>query len=529
MSGTLVILSEGDEALAVAPAAAPEDEAAGAEQAYEVQYVTDPRWGRSGQNKPLVVTLKAGRSGLKAVVARELLGVYVTDGWNGVDRFSSGIFGLDRFSEFILKGGLRENSILAAQGDQRVAEMGQAVAEDRRPLWQAFETSRRELQVRVREFEQKIQRAAVAVAHERVEECRALVLAETMRYLSLAEPREQSARAILRGGRGADAIGQGPTGGLTGPGSLTLIPLPALGALKAQFQQSIGASGLTGPDGPALLVQLQELTRMTDRIDDLRTALLAAQGIDAANRHAPLLIPQLTPFVPLILSAQQLAGVPDAATTQGMAQALAVESSRFSEHFARAGAGFPILFKLIGGDTTDPRVVAVAVTEILRDAWQACHQLDDELVADPEKVWQLLQLMNLTVARRFAGDAEFAERVAADAFTAHKAELSAMEIINDVVQGVDAALMLVPIPVVQLGVALANLIAGMNEVIDTYLREGVLRRADRAALDPSLALASAPSFIRLVVQAVILAISVIPVPGLAAEVEAARHHPPLPL
>ena len=466
------------------------------ELVYTVKYVTDSRrFGASVKNRPLVATIKATEADLPAVVARELLGVYTMDGWDGVANFGSGIFGLDEYTQFVKSGGLRRGSgIGPAEGDERVDAMRDEVTEDRRPLWDAFEVARRELKARVRLGELQIQQAAVQVAKSRVAECRALVLAEAMRYLSLAEPRDLSARAVLTGGHQA-VLAQARSG------------------------------GLSGPDGPALTKRLAELLPAKRKLEELRTALLANEGIDAAGRYAPLVFPALMPFAPYLKRAAPL----DPNTAATLNQVLAVASHALTEVFAGAAAGFPILSKLIGEDTAEPRAVATAVTEILQDAWAACDELDDELAAAPDKVWRLPQLVELTVARRYARDAEFAERVAADALKARGAELSAFEIINAVVQGVDSALMLVPAPPVQLAMVLISLIAGAAEVIDSYLRDRVRRRADRAALDPSLALSNSPSFLGLIVQAALLALCVIPIPGLAAEVKAARRGPRLPV
>lgn len=469
----------------------------GDELVYVVKYVTDSsRFGRNARNNPLTVTIRATKATLPATVARELLGVYTMDGWGGVANFGSGVFGLDEYTEFVRRGGLRRGSgIGPAEGDERVDAMRDEVTEDRRPLWDAFEVARRELLVRVRHATRQIQEAAVQVARQRVAECRDLVLAEAVRYLSLAEPRDVSARAVLNGGR-QDALAQGRAG------------------------------GLSGPDGPALMAQLTALLPAKRKLEELRTVLLANEGIDAAARYAPLVIPSLMPFAPLI---QQNAPPLDPGTAATLQQVLAVASHALTEVFAGAAAGFPILSKLIGEDTAEPRAVAVAVTEILQDAWAACDELDDELAAASEKVWRLPQLVELTVARRFGRDAEFAERVAADALAAHGRELSPVEVVSAVVQGVDSALMLVPAPPVQLAMVLISLITGVAEVIDSYLRDRVRRRAARAALDPSLALDTAPSFLGLIVHAALLALCVLPVPGLAAEARAARRGPRLPI
>src|SRR5206468_3726852 len=119
-----------------------------------------------------------------------LQAAYVIHGWPGVRQFSAGVFGLAAYGRFVDEGGLKEKSLLGPlTGEAADEELGKAVSDERRPLWNAYDAERRLLRERVVTFEKRIEKAAGEVAMARVARCRALLLAEAQRYLSLDQPK----------------------------------------------------------------------------------------------------------------------------------------------------------------------------------------------------------------------------------------------------------------------------------------------------------------------------------------------------
>jgi hypothetical protein len=455
-----------------------------------VRYVLDPRrWGSVRERDILEIKIAAAEPEMGRTLARELLGVYAADGWSGVDQFAAGVFGLDDYSAFLASNGLKHRRFFGPlQGDDAVAAMRDHVVEDRRPLFAAFERERLALRQRVIDCRRRIRDAAVEVAAKRIERCRQLLLSEAQRYLGLAQNNDWVAARVLGGGR-ADAVAQ-------------------------------GRLDKRGDEWQDLLNQLRPLQAMLVMLSSQRTQYLAARGLQVAAGSLPVAF-QLASLPLLSSLASELAHrvKPDAQGMQFLALEIGDVASQFQQSFLRAAAGYPILFRLVDKDASTDRDVAIAATEILQDAWQACNGLIDDL-DDPDKVWSLPDLIELTVRERFARETDFAERVAADTVDAVEREIHPFEGINYVVQALETSLMF--FPPAELAIALVSLLANSAELAETYVREGAQRRSTRAALDPSLALAHAPSMLGMCVQAAFVALCVLPIPGLAKKWQADR-------
>lgn len=447
---------------------------------FVVKYLLVQNWFGTGKNEPMDIAIPSKEPGLTSVLRRELLSAYVLHGWPGIRQFSAGVFGLDAYTDLIKANGLQQRSFGGPlTGDKADEAMSKNVAEDRRPLWNAYETEKRLLRERIAEREALLQKAAWQVGQARLARCRELLLSEAQRYLSLAEPKLDSAKRVLAGGD-ADARVQAVT-------------------------------GLRGRDGPALLGALKELQPRFHALQRDRKDFLATRGLEAAEKAAQFL-PGMQPFAAL---ARGAGVVPDTGTMQ--ARALAIASDDFATAFGRAAAGFPVLFRLVKADPDKEREIALAVIEILQDAWQACAALESDL-GTPEIVWTLPKLVERAVSEKFPGDFAFTERVGADRLRRVSGEVHPMEALNFVVSGLDTALMLVPFPPLQLGMVVIGLLANIAETAEAWVRDAGKRHSSRAALDPSLALAAEPSILGLVAQAFLLAQCVLPVPGLAKEV-----------
>ena len=450
------------------------------EEHFVVKYLPVQNWFGTGKNEAMDIAIPSQEPGLTSVLRRELLSAYVLHGWSGVWQFSAGVFGLAAFSDFVQANGLEQKSFFGPlTGDKADEAMSKNVAEDRRPLWNVYETEKRLLRERVAEREAFLQKAAWQVGQGRVARCRELLLSEAQRYLSLAEPTLDSAKRVLAGGD-ADARAQAVT-------------------------------GLRGREGPALLAALKELQPRFRALQRDRKDFLATRGLEAAGGAAQLL-PGMQPFAVL---ARAAGVIPDTGTLQ--ARALAIASDDFAIAFGRAASGYPVLFRLVEADPDKEREIALAVVEILQDAWKACAALESDL-GTPEIVWTLPKLVERAVSEKFPGDVAFTERVAADRLRRASGEVHPLEAMNFVVSGLDTALMLVPFPPLQLGMVVIGLLANIAETAETWVRDAGKRHSARAALDPSLALAAEPSILGLVVQAFMLALCVLPIPGLAKEV-----------
>lgn len=454
------------------------------EEHFVVKYLPVQNWFGRGKNEPMDIAIPSKEPGLTSVMRHELLSAYVLHGWSGIRQFSAGVFGLDAYTDFIKANGLEQKSFRGPlTGDKADEAMSKNVADDRRPLWNVYETEKRMLRERIADQEALLQRAAWQVGRTRVARCRELLLAEAQRYLTLAEPKLDNAKRVLAGGD-ADARAQ-------------------------------SAIGLRGRDGPALVTALKELQPRFRALQRDRKDFLATRGLEVVEKVAQVL-PGLQPYAAL---ARATGVIPDTGAMQ--ARALAIATDDFATAFSRSAAGFPVLFRLVEADPEKEREIAQAVIEILQDAWRACAALESDL-GTPEIVWTLPKLVERAVAEKFPGDFAFTERVAADGLRRVSGEVHPMEALNFVVSGLDTALMLVPFPPLQLGMVVIGLLANIAETAETWVRDAGKRHSARAALDPSLALAAEPSILGLVVQAFMLALCVLPIPGLAKEVRELR-------
>lgn len=468
-------------------------------ETWQVKFYSDDRRFNSGD--PLVIRIPRAPSALSRAMTRELRAAYEVLGWPGVANFGAGVFGLDAYTRFLQSDGLDAKSLRGpAEGDAAIERMDKAVEADRKPLWDAYVAARRALDMDVALMERKITAAAHEIATLRIARCRAVAINEAQRYLSLAEPKAASARSFLAGGEAE--------------------------------RRAQGQVGLSGPEGSALRAAVRLLAPLTAEVSSSQKTLLVTRASDVVNSTTgqinPVALSLLTSLMPLVQAATAAAKAvsPDADATARAATRLAKASEAHSSEFARLAGGYPVLFRLAEEDGADEAALARAVVEVLQDTWSAAQTMERELAAaaTPKEsvVWTMPMLIDLTVRQRFGGDSGFAERVAADLLRVRGTKIGPCALINMFISGVDASLMLVPVAPLQLAVAIVSLIGNLAELAEDWVKDTGKRAGNRMALEPQLALSADPSALGFAVQAVVTALSILPVPFLAAETKAWR-------
>lgn len=468
-------------------------------ETWKVDFHSDDSRFNSGQ--PLVIRIPRTQPALSRIMARELRAAYEVLGWPGVANFGAGVFGLDAYTRFLKSDGLDAKSLRGpATGEAAIERMDKAVDADRRALWDAYVEERRALDKNVALMERKITAAAHEIAKQRIARCRAAAIEEAQRYLSLSEPKTASARSVLAGGEAE--------------------------------RRAQGQVGLNGPEGRALRDAVRLLAPLLAEVDASQKLLLATRASDIVNRATgqinPTALSVLTGLMPLLQAATAAAKAvsPDAEATARAAARLAKSSEAHSSEFARLAGGYPVLFRLAGEDGADEAALTRAVVEVLQDAWSAAKAMEKELLASatPKEsvVWTMPILIDLTVRQRFGGEGGFAERVAADLMRVRGAKIGPFALINMFISGIDASLMLVPVAPLQLAVAIVSLVGNLAELAEDWVKDSAKRAGNRMALDPEMALSADPSALGFAVQAIVTAVSILPVPMLAAETKAWR-------
>lgn len=422
---------------------------------------------------------------MAAVVRRELTAAYIAHGQAGVRQFAAGVMDLAVYTRLVRNnqiGQKRPQGV--ASGKELFEIMGRAVPAERRPLWDCFESERAALGARIQDCLRRIGEQAKVLAVQRLQQCRALVLAEAVRYLDFSGARAARLKPML--------------GGLPGDRRVQL----------------------DGPDGPALLAELRAIQPAYRALQQVQSDYLKARGIDAAGQAGSARV--VTAMLPALAALARLAAqaVPGDTLTM-LRRDAAQQADDFKTRFHRAAMLYPILFRIVEEEPVSDRDAALAVSEALQDAYQACTALEADLEST-DALWRLPMLIDLTLQNAFAAEADFAGRVAADHFRSLEGEIHPFEGINYFVQSIDTALMLVPFPPLELGMLVLSVLAEAGQLAEQYVREGVKRRAAKAALDPSLALSDAPSLLALAFQAVFLALCVIPVPGMLKKARESR-------
>lgn len=465
-----------------------------ADNSYEVKYVSNQKmFGASPGTAPVIVLLPKDEILLVPALRRELTAAYNLHGWPGVAQFAAGVFGLDRYDEFLNRNGLGARDFGGpATGDKAIGLLRDAVGKDRSRLWAAFEVERTALRRSVIKREAELTAAAHDLAKERIARCRQLLVSEAVRYLSLAEPKVANAQRLLSSGS--------PEG-------------------NAQ-----AIVGLRGPDGGDLKKAVASIFPLLERLKQEQADFTRSRLGEVTEQNLAK-VGKIIPAAAIWASAAK-ALTPDAQTVRYQETSLAATSQDFASQFSQLTAAFPILFRLVDEDATNEAELTQSVVSVLQDAWSNAASFEKELNSDAtpksSTVWTLPALIDLTVRSRYGSDSPFSERVAADLLKARGAQIPPMALLNGVISAIDTGLMLVPFPPVQLATLLVSIVGSMAELAESWVLDTGKRASHRMALDPSLSLGTEPTALGLAFGGLMIALSIIPVPGLTAEVKALR-------
>src|SRR5262249_17732254 len=156
--------------------------------------------------------------------------------------------------------------------------------------------------------------------------------------------------------------------------------------------------------------------------------------------------------------------------------------------------------------------------------------------SDPDKVWTLPTLIDATVKNGFDADRDvtsgvadrvaadrsasdnfyketaFAERVAADELTRVASSVSALEVINNIVQFLDiiATPAKPELPALEVILVIANIIAGVAQLVEEYLDSEPQRLVSRAAIDPRHSGSSAAPYLSMIIKTALKALILLP-------------------
>ena len=269
--------AEGDAKVAAPTTTPPATEPA----PYALQHVVDStRFGGAAQDRPVAFTIPSTEPGLSRALRRELLSAYVVHGVKGVEQFAASVFGQDEYSDFLMRDGQQAKRFWGPkEGDEAVEQMRPAVSPERAPLWKAFEIERVAMLAEIKRCAESLQKAATEVAAQRVATCRALLVAEAERYLS------------LKG-----------------------IPVKGLLSGGAEAASAVASRGPGGPEGADLVRVLQQLQPLLNRVRQEGRDLMAARGLSAAAQPTTALTSLMTALQPLAsVFAVNLHTVPGAA------------------------------------------------------------------------------------------------------------------------------------------------------------------------------------------------------------------------
>jgi hypothetical protein len=460
-----------------------------------VYFVVDPnRWGyRALDFETLKIQLTRVPEDLPAELNQSLQSAYISYGLSGVDRFTVGVFGLDDYSNFVVQTHAWRFSSQKLRGDALVAALRGHVADDRKDLWAAYEDSYKLLKTYIQSMRARLMKAAQQrLIYAELPNLRVDILRETRRYLSLADDSDQSALTVIKGG-------------------------------SRQSHTEL----LLGPDGPALLAVILALRPYLNNLRDAETQVSKLGWLKRLTGTAEK-IASLSPALPAVLALAQLTA-PTPQQLDSASKRLLMVKQSFTEVLSSWAQVYPILYRLL--DTApslkDAASLAITVTDDVQEAWQASLDAASAFASDAELVWTLPILLDRTIrygfdpkrdvvagvassrdtidqsaADRFEGESGFAERVAADEVTKLQAKISPLEVINGLLQVVDASTMLIQpeFPVLQLAVFVANILGGLASLLEEYWKSEPLRLTSRAAVDQSHTLSTASPYLTLLMK-----------------------------
>lgn len=448
---------------------------------YLLNYVIDPgRFaGQTSENKPFEIRIPREPVTMRAALRRELESAYVLYSWDGVDRFAVAVFGDARYGN-LLSHGQWDRDKYSAKGGKRIEALRERVSQERSALWQCFERERSSLIKDIENVQQLIEsHAACRAVSIEIRRSRETITREVKRYLNLVDQEDTTIRAVLTGGH-AYAYGM-------------------------RLNESEGKDLWKAARALAPLMR-----NMRSAQSEYKEKVLMSTAADAVVLAAIL----QTALMPLIPVSQEWSQ--SAADDKSKAiQSLQISTRALTDRFTVLAAAYPILFKTADLVLESEHLFTVGVVEALQEAWAACEELEKKFM-DTSLAWQFPALIDRTINAGFGGEAQFAERVAANKLEAVNG-MTPIQGINAVIQGIDTALMLVPHPAVKAATLVASIIGDVAEFMETYLRTAEQRIAYRAALDPSLAMAPNASYLSLLASAVFMALNILPLPGAMKE------------
>lgn len=154
----------------------------------------------------------------------------------------------------------------------------------------------------------------------------------------------------------------------------------------------------------------------------------------------------------------------------------------------------PIVLKLVRSapaDTNDVAELTAAIRQVLADTFDAGIALDDELVSDPDQVWEYPVVVESALARHGYSPESTAGIVARERLGAEGAFESVVHLATTVTGAMSMASAMVPPAAVAAFVA--DLIASLADALLVYVEYYQQKMAFDAALSPELSIAAEPS------------------------------------
>lgn len=457
---------------------------------YQIDFILNPKaWGMHPTTEASTIWIAKDPGPMGLALAREVEAAFVLGSWDLVDQFAVGVFGLTRFNA-LHESGPGGAMHYGPGGGKLIKVLDSRVAEERRPLWDAFVAARAQMVKRVIAYEALIEsHAACRALREELLGCERAALDEARRYLSLANTSDKGVRAALS-----------PTSNLT--------------------------QALTGPDGRALMAAiralagpLQQLRAAQERYK--KSLPPSAKEIATGTLWAALLGPLSFPLQ--IQRISRMAGAaPNPANERAAAAAnMAQQSAAFQELYTGYAAAFPILSRV--ADYADEAATPLGegpftrrVVDALHDALVASAELAQVLAEEPQKVWRFPGLINRSLARGFSSELPFAQRVAGNRLLKEN-DTPLFARLNGGMQLLDSTLTLVPSPHVKVAMLLATVIGDTAELVESYFNTKEQRMGYRAAIDPARALGPDTSYASTLLQVAFLGLGLLPVKGVAKE------------
>ena len=445
---------------------------------YDIEFVPNPKaWGNFPTTQPIKFQVPRDRAQMHTRLRAEAEAAFAIGGWPLIDELAAGAFGKQQLFA------LRMRKPGRPLGTSMMEELREHVSPERAELFRMFDVVRGELQKKAAAGLSLLQSHALCRAiNEELPRCEDTAISEARRYLSLARTDERSVRA----------------------------------ALAAGYPRTYQA--LIGPEGPALVSALGSLrgpyTKMQEsqkRYEDT----LPGKNLQKAAIWMLLGAVALPVVIMNQAEAVRKAFGPQPARQQALLQ-LAQATAAFQAEFAALALRYPILFKiadLVGKDEGEWSNGTVAA---LQDALTASADLQEALREDPEKVWRFPGLIDRSIRAGFGPHTSFMSRVASDKLLKEN-DMPPFARLNAGIQLLSTTLMLVPLPPVKVGLAIAMVIGDAAELLESYFRTKEQRMGFRAAIDPADALGADASYASTVIQAGFLALDVLPIPGAVKE------------